>query len=121
MAKTFLARGRAIVLIFVLTGVSASANELPQTFTVYGLGQASCGRYLSDIARIPSAEESYSNWLGGYLSAFNRFNAGANTLTQGLDIAGALSWITNHCRTDPTENFQGATTDLLLFLFEKRK
>lgn len=120
MPASFRVRVCAALLVIGLNTSIASAEDVPETFTVYGLGLASCGQYMSDRAHKPLAEEEYSDWLAGYLSAFNRFNVGANTLTQGLDVAGALGWITNYCRDHPTENIQGATTDLLLFLWKKR-
>jgi hypothetical protein len=121
VATRFRAKVYATILAIAPNVSVTSAKDIPDTFTVYGLGLVSCGQYISDREHNSFAEEGYSDWLAGYLSAFNRFNAGANTLTRGLDIAGALGWITNYCRDHPTENLQDATTDLLLFLFEKRK
>ncbi|WP_152428499.1 hypothetical protein [Methyloferula stellata] len=112
-----------VCITFFTIGLNAGvalAKDIPEAFTVYGLGMVSCGQYISDRTHKPFAEEGYSDWLAGYLSAFNRFNIGANTLTKDLDMAGALGWITNYCRDHPTETLQSATTDLLLFLWKKK-
>jgi hypothetical protein len=46
----------------------------------------------------------YEDWLGGYLTAYNR-NTDITNILEGTDIAGAMLWLENYCRMHPTESF----------------
>jgi hypothetical protein len=55
----------------------------------------------------------YEDWLGGYLTAYDRNTDGITNILEGTDIAGAMLWLENYCRMHPTESFADAAFALV--------
>jgi hypothetical protein len=55
----------------------------------------------------------YEDWLGGYLTAYNRKTDEITNILEGTDIAGAMLWLENYCRMHPTESFADAAFALV--------
>jgi hypothetical protein len=96
------------------------AAEGGKRFASYGLGASSCGSYLSDIQKIKVAEDSYWNWLVGFLTAENLYVEGAADILGDVDRGVAISWIHSYCGRNPTATYQHAVANLSLYLSTKQ-
>ncbi len=50
----------------------------------------------------------YEDWLGGYLTSYNRNTDEITNILEGTDIPGAMLWLENYCRMHPTKSFADA-------------
>ena len=106
----FLSAG-AITLIFGAT--NASSMETEYRFNSYGLGQESCGRYLSDIASDQSAEQLYSAWLAGFMSVVEAQVPNTGVIPRDAEMGAANAWIKNYCVRRAADTYLTATVRLL--------
>jgi hypothetical protein len=112
---------RVAALFFALSkctsiGLAADAQN---RLVVRGQGQASCGRYLSDIALNNVQDNYYMVWMQGFVTATNGFAVGLGDILAGTDDLGAMAWVKNYCHQNPTNTFFDAVAALVVFMREK--
>jgi hypothetical protein len=104
---------------FILSATTCLAEDIRGGFTVFGNGNHSCGRYLSEISADQVADLAYASWFAGYITAFNAEVRGVNNVLDRTDIDGALAWIGNYCQQHPTDSFAKAAGKFTAFMQEK--
>jgi hypothetical protein len=96
------------------------------TFAVTGVGQFSCGHWLENKPTRPIGEYASADnilgvmdtqWVLGFLSAFNRYGDGSGNVMQGTDNSGIYAWIDNYCAAHPLDSIVKAA----MALVEERK
>lgn len=102
----------AILAIVFFTG-AAHASDDQGRFVSIGAGKDSCGAYTASRTR--EADTAFVIWLGGYLTAFNMTHAVYDILGS-TDVDGALGWLDNFCKANPTVTFSNASGALVVFL-----
>jgi hypothetical protein len=111
-----------LILAQALIALPASAADTDGQYTILGVGGESCAVYLNhrhggnDLADL-----SYRNWLGGYLTHYNRTVAGTYNILGGTDLNGAMLWLENYCKANPTDSFSIAADKLIEALGPKRQ
>ena len=87
--------------------------ETEPRFSSYGLGQESCGKYLSDIASDQSTEQLYSAWLAGFMTVVEAQVPGAGIIPRDAEMNAANAWIRNYCVRRASDTYLTATVRLL--------
>lgn len=95
----------------------ASANE---SYTIHGHGVDSCGAWTEERRKDSWTGIVYSSWLGGYLTAFNRFRATDGHIAADTDMEGMLAWVDKFCLENPLDQISAAADVLVLRLISKR-
>ena len=117
---------RFSVLIFALALASAVssadgwAHDKYLGFTTYA--NETCGYYLDAYSRTTLRGNTYSGpaeawlvigWIGGYLTAYNEFNAnGKKSILGGMSQNDARRWIAAWCRDNPSKDVLDAVSAL---------
>lgn len=94
----------------------ASPDAKP--WTVFGVGNRTCGRWTLDHREQNDEYTSELAWLGGFLTALNHesvLDAHAN-LTDDTDMPAATGWIDNYCIAHPLDRLATAAESLALEL-----
>lgn len=83
---------------------SAAADAAPN---VYGLGNTSCGSYLSARQLGPTSMRAqvYLTWLTGYLTALGQQLPEADEKIARSDPDGWSEWLDNYCHQQPNDSF----------------
>ena len=87
--------------------------DIEPHFKAYGLGQESCGTYLSDIASDQSSEQLYSAWLAGFMKVVEAQFPGAGVVPREAEMSDANAWIRNYCVRRASDTYLTATVRLL--------
>jgi hypothetical protein len=107
--------------LFVLIAVLAAYQTASAKTMVYGLGNASCGRFLEARAAGPREPEAqvFVTWLTGYMTALVQQFPNADQKIAASDPSAWAAWIDNYCRQNPTDAFYDATYALSKFLLSR--
>lgn len=100
-------------LIFVIALLTASAilsNSATAASMVYGLGNTSCGKYLSKKDDAAWLNE-YHSWSMGALSVFMYYND-----LRDVDAEGFLAGVDKHCVENPLDGYHIAVHTIVLQL-----
>ena len=137
MRKIVNRKALAGVVIFVISTVTAFADPDPQqsqkplppgtrSLDVSGAGTEPCADWTE--ARGGTSEEANRDsqrrieWVLGFLTAVNMFTERSGSLHGGIDDReGALSWIDNHCLTNPKDPLFAAVADLVFDLKSRNR
>lgn len=118
-ARTFL------LLSSLFTSIAhAGPNE---HITLYGVGTNSCGSFLEatkgkstgiverETGRIfSSSRYVYSQWVSGYVTAYNVLNYGKTGVKMvNNDTDGLMAWITSYCQKNPLHVLERAVNALI--------
>jgi hypothetical protein len=103
----------AIAVSALLGATNAFPMETEPRFHSYGLGQESCGRYLSDIASDQLVEQLYSAWLAGFMTIAGEQMPDAGIIPQDSEMSAANAWIKNYCGRRASDTYLTATVRLL--------
>ena len=112
------AKGRAaacgIVVLIVVTSSAFATHQgpAPDHYTVFGVGNRSCGAWLEERRKDSILSYSYMHWLTGFLSGVGWKGDDVRT----VDAAAMNAWIDNYCRTHPLENIAKAAQELAIEL-----
>jgi len=96
----------------------AAATDSNGSYVVIGFGNKSCGAYLD--ARKLDDDAGFAGWLSGFLSARNYDEDRTYDLLGRTDLWGAMAWLENYCRRNPTDPFVHGVNELVKFLYPKR-
>jgi len=100
--------------------------EAKDGFVSYGWGIKSCGVWTKDQAErlsigadgnMPSKFGSniapQTQWVVGFISAFNYYKGATADVTNGTDMNGVFAWIDNYCAAHPLDPIAKATMALI--------
>jgi hypothetical protein len=96
----YLALGACLTCAF---GRAAAAEEV--TYTVFGMGLASCAHWQSSPATLGEGEA----WVTGYWSGLNFFNENNHRVGSETDLAGIIAEIKKVCAGRPSMTLSHAT------------
>ncbi len=92
----------ALLLTAALTGFPAQGVV---TSTSFGMGLGSCSHWLAD----PTSQRDGDNWLLGFWSALNVFNAARHDVGLRTDGDGRFGEVRSVCLAHPSMSLQEAT------------
>jgi hypothetical protein len=95
------------------SATNASSMETEPRFHSFGLGQESCGKYLSDIASDQSVEQLYSAWLAGFMTVVESQVPDSEIIPRDAEMSAANAWIKNYCVRRASDTYLTATVRLL--------
>ena len=110
--------GIVAALTFSLPATSSSSLAQSKAFTVWGVGNYSCGAYLSDSVPNTTKGSIYRTWLHGFLTGINHDSSG--DILAGTDIDGAEGWIANFCHGNPTALLATAASTLVATIRQRK-
>lgn len=99
------------------------AEEKSKTFTAYGSGLISCGKYTS-YPKGSSAHETANQWVLGFVTAKNESLYFENptreaTYLDGLDYHAITKYVSNYCEANPLDPIYAAANKLIYDLSER--
>jgi hypothetical protein len=101
---------------------AATAFSENSKYRIMGVGNESCGAWMEgraymSVLRSGSVKGSSDNnlrmlswthWLAGYITAYNRFGPGSADVAKGTDLEGLLRWLDTYCEQHPLDHFAAA-------------
>ena len=113
---------RLFLPVFLLLTISlpASARDFENAYAVYAAGAEPCKHYTMAMKKGGRAQDYFSDWLIGYLSAFNVIMPDTHNILGEMDFASAQGWLQRHCARYPNELFVNATARLTEVLYPTR-
>ncbi len=114
---------RKIVFLFLLVtlpGAPAGAKDVDGEFAVFSVGGETCETYLRARQRGGREQQRYSEWVQGYLSAFNLIVANTYNILGQQEFDKAVRWLDEHCDENRQDPFVNATAALTVNLFPVR-
>ena len=102
------------VLAFGLMTNAASARGI----VIYGVGLKSCG-YWSSASKKTAARQQLSDWILGFVSAYNYYSADGRDVTSS-DGSAFTEWMDRYCRHHPHDVVADAAYRLVVELVAKR-
>jgi len=117
--------GNMFAILGILVSFCVDAEEKKHIeFNSFGAGNTSCGNYVktySEQIEKPEYFVQYSQWVRGFVSAYNFFVASNHDITNGTDFEGIFLWLNNYCNKMPLETFSQATIYLINDLTVRQK
>lgn len=113
---------KRVWLLGLLALVLCPSDVEAKDWMVTGVGQFSCGHWTQNMpTRSPGTFASSANmpaaldtqWVQGFLSAFNYYGNGSGNVTNGTDVNGVFAWIDNYCAAHPLDLIADATIALV--------
>src|SRR5262245_33230076 len=106
---------------FVVLSLALASPVLAQKANVVsGVGNASCGKFMTSYKENPAKTETlYFSWAQGFMSSinFNRKMQNGTPIDFGvMPSAGQTSWIRDYCQKNPMKSYLRAATELFLAL-----
>src|SRR5437879_2645558 len=77
-------------------------------FAFFGIGDISCGKYLSEISTHPEAANAYGWWVAGFVTGTNL----AKGRVVSTDSPAHDAWLKQYCEKNPLDPFIKAATEL---------
>jgi hypothetical protein len=102
------------VLAFGLITSAASARGV----VVYGVGLKPC-EYWSSIPKRGAARQQLSDWILGFVSAYNYYSAEGRDVTDS-DGSAFISWMDSYCRDHARDVVADAAHRLVAELIARR-
>ena len=109
-------RSLALGLLMLFCIGIAHAND----FMVYGVGNESCGTYVSE-AHNSSAKNLHVTWASGYLTAMGVWQAVENRAMAKTDVDAIEVWLNNYCQAHPLRDFASAVGELARTLMQPER
>jgi len=114
-----LTRTLIVTLLLQVPVTSAVAADTAGNYAIWGVGRASCHRFLQSAA--DGSDDRYKVFVMGYLTAFNTlsedtYNA---TGTQTLDVS--LDWLTDYCELHQMDSFDRAIQQMISATYDSRQ
>lgn len=116
---------RQLILAVSLIIAGSCAHASDREVVVYGLGNDSCGKFLSALSKAPPEKglaykdidympdsALYLEWLSAYVTAFNLFNDQHKNITT-IDRQGLIFWAKNYCEKQPLDTIADAAWKLI--------
>ena len=107
----------AVLILIGSCGLTCANEKDKDEPMAYGLGAASCGAYLEARKQRGFDAALYLPYVTGFLTAINDTNSpGTTDILRDTDLDGALHWLDNYCRRQPTTTFADALGALVVHL-----
>jgi hypothetical protein len=122
--------GRYSVIVALLLSCVPAVGYAQSVFKVLGVGNNSCGQYLSAVHNHPPGKyrvmnhqegqfsdqhARYYDWLAGFVSASNLWMARTNTgSTITTDNAAIDVWVRRWCEQNPTKTVTEAANEFVI-------
>jgi hypothetical protein len=85
---------------------------------IYSVGLKSCG-YWSSVPKGTGARQQLSDWISGFVSAYNYYSADGRDVTLS-DGSAFTAWMDRYCRNHPLDVIADAAKRLIDELVAKR-
>ena len=105
---------RPLVVGF-LVALCGGAAHADGTYQVYGAGVESCGTYVNE-AHGSLAKRLDNQWVLGYVSAVDMWQASRNQHMAHTDVDAVKVWLNNYCQTHPLDQLNWAANALVVDL-----
>jgi hypothetical protein len=102
-----------IILVMMLTSMTALAVDSNGNYAVWGLGKKSCFGY-SQAAKGDDFEK-YKHYIKGFLTAYNIFTEKTYSISARMNENQIIEWLNEYCSENP---MSGLETALLNFTFD---
>ncbi|MFT4756957.1 MAG: hypothetical protein ACI91R_001607 [Vicingaceae bacterium] len=94
----------SIFLTLILCSLGAYSKDETGGYAILGRGTISCGAVAAANEKSNKVGNlAISEWVNGYLTAFNILTYGAYDLTKNVDLDGRKQWILKYCKDNPLE------------------
>jgi hypothetical protein len=107
---------RLLVCVLALGLITNAASA--RGIVIYGVGLKSCG-YWSSASKKTAARQQLSDWILGFLSAYNYYSAEGRDVTFS-DGSAFIAWMDRYCRDHPHEGVADAAYRLVDELVARR-
>ena len=114
---------KTLIFFVLLIGFSfpLHAKDYKQQFATYGVGGESCTEYQAARNQGGEEEDTYRQWLAGYISGFNLIIDNNYDIFGSTDFEGMMTWLDNRCKKYPRENITNAVARFTEIVFSYRK
>lgn len=101
---------KKITPLFFLFFIASCSDSTSSQYSTYGA--EGCGKFINSLdASGKLAKEIktnyFTNWLAGYITAYNKHNGG--NIISTTDIDGVLASVVKYCRENPLKDTVDAT------------
>ena len=94
-----------ITLLILFPTITYAQNK---PFSVMGISELTCGKYVRDITDSRQSKSVYSWWVAGFVTGSN-WAKGRRTST---DSPSHEAWLLKYCQDNPLEAFMEVVTEL---------
>ena len=98
-------RATAAMATVLLCAASWGSAE-PKTYTVYGVGAQSCGKWTAEKSEL--VRGFMNSWVLGYVTALGGVAGARDTDSQAI-----TAWVDNYCREHPLNRLDEAAATLV--------
>lgn len=118
----YMRTGFYILFILALApGEYTFARDVDSEFAAFGIGGKTCQDYLAARRKTIADQLPYSDWLEGYLSAFNLIVDNTYDIMGGRKLNKALDWLDKYCQKYQSHIFANAVAALTVKLYPTRQ
>ena len=114
------ARRIMTALMLTLVSMTSSARDFENAYAVYAAGAEPCKHFTIAMKKGGATQEYFTNWIIGYLSAFNVIMPDTHNILGETEFDSAQGWLERHCGRYPNELFINATLRLTEVLYPTR-
>ena len=107
----------AVLLFRTLPVGAADANG---NYAIWTLGAKSCNQY-NRAAGDEALRARYSDFLTGYLTAYNTLAEQTFNALGDMKLDGALGWLDEYCGSHQMDSFERAITQLVVNRYTARR
>lgn len=109
--------GLALSAPLSMTSVVAAPTSEARTAKIVGLGAATCGRFMGDIAADPRVRRDYLAWAQGFMSGIilsrpPGVDEGLDLNPASFDLIAQLRFLEDHCARNESLDFSQAVEAL---------
>jgi hypothetical protein len=100
-------------LCVLLAGTQAQAVDGKNRYLILGPGAAYCADIITNLKEGAERKDQaaviiYSNWLGGYLTAYNRDAKGTYSILGDMTFNQVFAWTISYCKDHPGHLYSSA-------------
>ena len=106
------------LISFTFSVSSVHAYDEDGNYAVWGLGQKSCFAYTK--ARESNDYKNYSNYIKGFLTAYNMIEKETYSITSGMSFSEILEWIDDECELKQINPLEQALLGLIDAKYDNR-
>jgi len=108
-----------LVLVLLVMPTGSYGMDSNNRYVIRGMGGHSCAEY-NQTWRNPSSRSPFWNWVGGYVTAYNRWRSNTYDIMTNRDLDSLRGWLDNYCKENPHKSFADAVGALMSELHPKR-
>lgn len=106
------------LIIWLMISPLSHAADSEGNYAVWGVGKKSCFNYMQ--ARAKDDYENYSNYIKGFLTAYNMMENDTYSITATKPFSQLLEWLDDQCELKQMNPLEQALLELIDDNFEKR-